>query len=131
LSIENSWHPCSLRLGGMSGQIKVIWPKSNQNQAESNQKSGSATCQWRLPHASGLAPYAFRTSLLSIAAYCYPLPLIASHCRLLPAIAAYCQPLPLIASLPAPKTFWPFPLKNLQFIGQICKKHFEKHAVYE
>jgi len=95
----------------MSGQIKVIWPKSNQNQAESNQKSGSATCQWRLPHASGLAPYAFRTSLLSI--------------------AAYCQPLPAIASLPAPKTFWPFPLKNLQFIGQICKKHFEKHAIYE
>ena len=67
LSIENSWHPCSLRLGGMSGQIKVIWPKSNQ-------KSGSATCQWRLPHASGLAPYAFRTSLLSSAANCQPLP---------------------------------------------------------
>jgi len=34
---------CPLRLGGKSGQIKPTDPESNQNQADSNQKSGSAT----------------------------------------------------------------------------------------
>ena len=34
---------CTLRLGGKSGQIKPTDPESNQNQADSNQKSGSAT----------------------------------------------------------------------------------------
>ena len=48
-------HLTGLRLSGKSGQIKVTWLESNQNQTDLNRKSGSSTCgqQWYALVANG------------------------------------------------------------------------------